>query len=106
MTLKYNRTFYRDSLDKAEALLGLSIISVGVNLMRRSTNDIAADILKAAMNGSTKTHIISEVNLNFNIAQKYLELLNEKGLIRQENGLFVTTKKGKIFHEIAKEFKL
>jgi predicted transcriptional regulator len=79
---------------------------VGVILMRRSTNDIAADILKTTMNGATKTHIISEVNLNFNIAQKYLELLNEKGLIRKENGLFVTTNKGKVFQEMAKELKL
>jgi predicted transcriptional regulator len=74
--------------------------------VRRSTNDIAVDILKVAMNGATKTHIISEVNLNFNIAKKYLEMLNEKELIRYENGLFITTSKGKIFQEKAKELKL
>jgi predicted transcriptional regulator len=74
--------------------------------MRRSTNDIAVDILRAAMNGATKTHIICEVNLNFNIAQKYLEMLNEKELIRHENGLFITTNKGKVFQEMAKELKL
>ena len=74
--------------------------------MRRSTNDIAVDILKAAMNGATKTRIISEVNLNFNIAQKYLEMLKEKELIRHENGLFVTTSTGKVFQEMAKELKL
>lgn len=74
--------------------------------MRRSTNDIAVDILKAAMNGATKTHIISEVNLNFNIAQRYLEMLSEKELIKHENGLFITTNKGKVFQEMAKELKL
>lgn len=74
--------------------------------MRRSTNDIAVDILKVAMNGTTKTHIISEVNLNFNIAQRYLEMLSEKELIRRENGLFITTNKGKIFQEMAKELRL
>ena len=74
--------------------------------MRRSTNDIAADILKTTMNGATKTHIICEVNLNFYIAQKYLEMLNEKELIRHENGLFITTNKGKVFQEMAKELKL
>jgi predicted transcriptional regulator len=74
--------------------------------MRRSTNDIAVDILKAAMSGATKTHIISEVNLNFNIAQKYLEMLSDKELIRHENGLFITTNKGKVFQEMAKELKL
>ena len=74
--------------------------------MRRSTNDIAIDILRAAMNGATKTHIIARVNLNFNIAQKYLEMLTEKQLIRHENGLFITTNKGKVFQEMAKELKL
>ena len=39
------------------------------------------------MNGAKKTHIVYEVNLNFNIAQKYLEMLNEKELIRHEKGL-------------------
>ena len=58
------------------------------------------------MNGAKKTHIVYEANLNFNIAQKYLEMLNEKGLIKHENGLFITTDKGKVFQEIAKGLKL
>lgn len=58
------------------------------------------------MNGAKKTHIVYEVNLNFNLAHKYLEMLNEKELIRQENGLFFTTDKGKVFHEMAKGLKL
>ena len=58
------------------------------------------------MNGAKKTHIVSEANLNFNITQKYLEMLNEKELIRHENGLFITTNKGKVFQEMAKELKL
>ena len=37
---------------------------------------------------------------------EYLEMLNEKELIRQENGLFITTNKGKVFQEMAKELKL
>jgi predicted transcriptional regulator len=80
----------------------------GVSIKRRSRTDIAVDILRVAMNGAKKTHIVYEVNLNFNIAQKYLEMLNEKELIRQENGLFITINKGKVFQEIAMElnFKL
>jgi predicted transcriptional regulator len=77
-----------------------------VFLIRRNRNDIAIDILKVAMNGATKTHIIYEAKLNFNIAQKYLEILNEKGLIKHENGLFTTTNKGKVFQELAKELRL
>ena len=78
----------------------------GVSIKRRSRTDIAVDILRVAMNGAKKTHIVYEVNLNFNIAQKYLEMLREKELIRQENGLFITTDKGKVFQEMAKELKL
>jgi predicted transcriptional regulator len=55
------------------------------------------------MNGAKKTHIVYEVNLNFNIAQKYLEMLKERELIKHENGLFITTDKGKVFQEMAKE---
>lgn len=78
----------------------------GVNIQRRSRTDIAVAILKIANNGAKKTHIVYEVNLNFNIAKKYLDLLSEKELIRHENGLFITTDKGKIFQEMATKIKL
>jgi predicted transcriptional regulator len=78
----------------------------GISIKRRSRIDIATDILRLAMNGAKKTHIVSEANLNFNIVQKYLEMLNEKELIRHENGLFITTNKGKVFQKIASELKL
>jgi len=58
------------------------------------------------MSGAKKTHIVYEVNLNFNIAKEYLEMLKDKELVRHENGLFTTTDKGKVFHEMAKELKL
>jgi predicted transcriptional regulator len=89
----------------------LAKISFGSNvgvviIKRRSRTDIVVDILKVTMNGAKKTHIVYEVNLNFNIAQKYLEMLSEKELVRRENGLFITTDKGKVYQEIAKELKL
>jgi predicted transcriptional regulator len=84
----------------------LNCIHLGDDLMRRSKNDVAVDILRVAMKGAKITHIVYEVNLNFKIATKYLELLKDKELIRQENGLFITTDKGKVFQEIAKELKL
>ena len=56
--------------------------------------------------GQGKSCIVYDVNLNFNIAQKYLEMLKEKGLIRYENGFFITTDKGKIFQEMVKEIRL
>ena len=78
----------------------------GVSIMKRSRTDIADAILIVAMNGARKTHIVYEVNLNSNIAAKYLEMLKDKELVRNENGLFTTTDKGKVFHELAKELKL
>ncbi len=74
--------------------------------MRRSKNEVAVDILRVAMKGATKTHIIYETKLNFTVVQRYLEMLKEKELIRQEDKLFITTNKGKTFQEIAKELKL
>jgi predicted transcriptional regulator len=74
--------------------------------MRRSKDEVALDILRVAMKGATKTHIIYETKLNFTVVQRYLEMLKEKELIRQENKLFITTNKGKTFQEIAKELKL
>jgi predicted transcriptional regulator len=58
------------------------------------------------MNGAKKTQIVFEANLNFNITLKYLEMLNEKELIRHEDGLFITTDKGKVFHEIGKKLEI
>jgi predicted transcriptional regulator len=78
----------------------------GVSIKNRCGTDIAVDILRVAMNGAKQSHIINEAHVNFRIAHKYLEILNEKELIRHENGFFFTTDKGKIFHERAKELKL
>jgi len=78
----------------------------GICIKRRSKTDIAVDILRVAMKEVRKSHIVCEANVNFNIASEYLEMLNEKELIRHENGFFITTDKGKVFQEIAKELKL
>jgi predicted transcriptional regulator len=72
----------------------------------RSKTDIAVDILRAAFNGANKTHIVHVTNTNFNVARNYLEMLTDKELIRHENGIFITTDKGKVFQEMAKNIKL
>lgn len=58
------------------------------------------------MKGAKKSHIVCEANVNFNIATKYLEMLKDEELIKNEKGLFITTDKGKVFREVAKELKL
>ena len=64
------------------------------------------EILKVAMNGAKKTCIVYKANSNSDIATKYLEILKDKELVRHENGLFITTDKGKVFHEMAKGLTL
>ncbi|HEX3012827.1 MAG TPA: winged helix-turn-helix domain-containing protein [Methanobacterium sp.] len=74
--------------------------------MRRSKTDIAEEILRVAMQGANKTQIVNEAHINFNIASRYLEMLNEKELIMCENRYFITTSKGKFFQETAKKLRL
>lgn len=59
-----------------------------------------------ATKGATITHITYEAKLNFTITQKYLGMLKEKELVKQENKLFVTTEKGMAFRIMANELKL
>ena len=69
-----------------------------LNNKRRSNIEISADILKVAMNGAKKSHIVYRANLNFDVVKRYLKRLNEAGLINLPslNGhIFKTTSKGK-----------
>ncbi|SDW93345.1 winged helix-turn-helix domain-containing protein [Methanohalophilus portucalensis] len=77
-----------------------------VAIKRRSRIDISAEILDAAMSGANKTQIVYNANLNFSIAKKYLEMLEKKELIRKEGDRYVTTEKGKTFHDLAMILKL
>lgn len=88
------------------AKIAFYILRGGFSIKRRSRTDIVEAILKVALNGVKKTHIVYEANLNFNIAEQYLEMLKDKGLIKQENGLFITTEKGKVFQEMARKLRL
>jgi len=64
---------------------------------RRNRMDITADILRIAMRGAKKTHIVYGANLNFKILQEYLEELEGAGLIRNRvdrEGSIEVTEKG------------
>ncbi|WP_406661346.1 winged helix-turn-helix domain-containing protein [Methanolobus sp. ZRKC3] len=77
-----------------------------VVIIRRSRTAICVEILKAAMEGSKKTHIVYSANLNFDMVNRYLVMLEEKGLIEHKGNIYVTTNKGKEFLEIAKDLGL
>jgi len=74
--------------------------------MRRSRIDIIIDVLDAAQMGINKTSVVYRTNLNFKLADKYLELLQRHGLVENRVDKYITTDKGKIFMEKAKEVTL
>lgn len=74
--------------------------------MRRSRIDIIIDILDVAKEGVNKTGIVYRTNLNFTLAQKYLELLRKHNLMENKSDKYITTEKGKNFLEKAREITL
>ncbi len=61
---------------------------------RRNKLEIIAEILELATNGIKKTPLVHLSNINFNMLEKYLEPLMEKGFIENSGGLFYTTPVG------------
>ena len=69
-----------------------------LNGKRRSEMEISADILKIAMDGAKKSHIVYRANLNFEVVKRYLKHLSDADLIEfpsLHERLFKTTPKGK-----------
>ncbi len=73
---------------------------------KRGRVDIIIDILEVAKKGTSKTAIVYGANLNFQLAERYLALLLENGFIENMQDKYVTTGKGKMFLEKAKEINL
>ncbi len=74
--------------------------------MRRSRMDIFIDVLDVARMGVNKTSVVYRTNLNFRLAEKYLDLLQKHNLVENRSDKYITTDKGKIFLEKAKEVTL
>ncbi|WP_406661156.1 winged helix-turn-helix domain-containing protein [Methanolobus sp. ZRKC3] len=79
---------------------------LGGIIIRRSRLDITLEILKLAMNGAKKTQIVYGANLNSTIANKYLTRLEDKALIIHDDGLFLTTDKGRLYKDMASELEI
>lgn len=65
--------------------------------MRRGRFDIIGEILSLTTNGAAKTSIVYRANLNFNIVNRYLNLLLHEGLVSSTKSPTVKykiTKKG------------
>jgi predicted transcriptional regulator len=63
-------------------------------LKKRDNLEIIAEILRIARYGANKTRIVYGGNLNFKILKQYLGELKKNGLIKNEEGILHTTKKG------------
>jgi len=74
---------------------------------RRDRHEIIAEILKTAVNGKIKTHIMYRARLSYSQINEYLPLLVEKGFLdnakvargRKGNVVYRTTAKGLQFIE-------
>jgi predicted transcriptional regulator len=74
---------------------------------RRDRHDIVAEILKTAVNGKIKTHIMYRARLSYSQINEYLPMLVDKGFLdntrvsrgRQTAAVYRTTTKGLQFIE-------
>jgi len=74
---------------------------------RRDRHDIVEEILKTAVNGRIKTHIMYRAKLSYSQINEYLPLLVEKGFLenakvsrrKQHTTVYRTTSKGLQFLE-------
>ncbi len=74
--------------------------------MRRSRIDIIIDVLEVSKMGINKTGVVYKTNINFKLADKYLDLLQKQGFVENIVDKYITTNKGRIFLEKAREIIL
>lgn len=107
LTFKYVNIYLTNSVTRC-VHGGLCLVSVGKkphSIQHRSRWDIMASVLSAATAGKTKTYIMRKCNLSYRQLQTYLNLLRERGLLREGSNrgksnpgkIFVTTDKGRVF---------
>jgi predicted transcriptional regulator len=54
-------------------------------------------MLKLALNGMRKTHIMYGANLSYTQLTKYLDILVKSQLLTRQQGLYITTERGRSF---------
>jgi len=81
---------------------------IGGGYLRRGRFEIIGEILSLAKDGARKTTIVYRANLNFNVVNRYLQLLVQEGLISPADGSarkLKTTEKGLEFLKAYKNLK-
>lgn len=82
------------------------VVRMETELKRRDRHDIVLDILKIARGGKRKTQIMYKAKLSYGQLKAYLELLNDRGLLESNDGVYHTTNKGLNFIKIYEEISL
>jgi predicted transcriptional regulator len=75
-----------------------------LNGKRRNAMEITISILEESRNGINKTRLVYRTNLNFLLIQRYIDFLQEKGLlevVHTPHQVYRTTQKG---NELLQEF--
>lgn len=62
---------------------------------RRDRCELVVDLLRAARNGARKTQIFRAANTNHSRGSEYLEGLVEEDLLREDDGRYRLTRKGR-----------
>ncbi|PSN84003.1 hypothetical protein B9Q02_09955 [Candidatus Marsarchaeota G1 archaeon BE_D] len=70
---------------------------------RRDGVKIIRDILEIAWEGSRKTRIMFQANLNPRLLKKYLDFCLKHGLLEEVEGKYYTTEKGKKYIKLYSE---
>jgi len=88
------------TIARLAGLMPLFFAGATLQKPRRIRLQILAELLEIASNGgATKTALVYKANLNFKLAQRYLDELEDKGMIvRREEGLgttYVSTERGR-----------
>lgn len=61
---------------------------------KRTRYTIISEILQKAEDGTRKTRIMYDCNLNYTQTNRYLEALKKTGFINEKSGIWKTTEKG------------
>jgi predicted transcriptional regulator len=75
----------------------LLMVDLGGKPLRRGKFEIIGEILSLTTEPSTKTSVVYRANLNFNIVNRYLDLLLQNGLVGVNKGSskkYIITEKG------------
>ena len=65
--------------------------------VRRGRFDIICDILSVSRTPATKSHVSNRANVRSPLLEEYIGLLVSRGMLIENDGVFLTTEKGNVY---------